>query len=657
MKRFLCMLALILTVCISLFFIACQPFVTEGPEAEQGMMDFKETDFGSDVYALDGEWEFYYGKLYTPQDFIHGQAEGMEYISLPGPWIKLGYPKLGHATYRLHIQTSSDQALLLYVPEIMSSSVVWANGTEIFEAGQPGDSADHTVPGVKNDLLAVVPQDGMLELVIQASNYHMNGSGIFYPLLIGRDTVLSHHIFWQRMLIASALGGILFIGIYHLFLFAFRRRERIYLIYSVTCLVTTVRLAMESNNLFQYFLPGGIGPVLNRVFLLLFTLQNLCICIFLLQMFHIRLGRILRTVYGISFILPMVLVSIRSVPYAVAVNWMFLVLVPYGISVVLAAKNGKIGRDPYRFLYFLSLIIFIFFGPLSKTVFEGALFVPGVVPNLFLLLCQCTMLSRNYAKAHDEVERVNENLELLVEQRTEQLNSTNRQLAASQAALREMIANISHDLKTPLTVLNNYLELLGDDAIAANEQERAEYLGIAYHKNLDLQRLIHNLFEVTRMEGGTAVYRKDRVSAAKLMKESEHKYAELVQDNGIRFSTEAQEGIELQVDSNKIWSVLDNLVYNAIRYTPQGGSISLSIRKIGGQIELKVSDTGEGITAEHLPHIFERFYKVSPERGEKDGSSGLGLYIVRTVVEAMGGTVEAESTPGSGTVFTIRFPG
>ena len=137
------------------------------------------------------------------------------------------------------------------------------------------------VPGVRNDLLAVVPKDGRIELVIQAANYHMNGSGIFYSLLIGRDTVLSHHIFWQRMLIAFALGGILFIGIYHLFLFAFRRREKIYLIYSVTCLVTTVRLAMESNNLFQYFLPGGIGPVLNRVFLLLFTLQNLCICIFM----------------------------------------------------------------------------------------------------------------------------------------------------------------------------------------------------------------------------------------------------------------------------------------------------------------------------------------------------------------------------------------
>lgn len=83
--------------------------------------------------------------------------------------------------------------------------------------------------------------------------------------------------------------------------------------------------------------------------------------------------------------------------------------------------------------------------------------------------------------------------------------------------------------------------------------------------------------------------------------------------------------------------------------------ISLRIRKTGGGTELTVSDTGEGIAPEHLPHIFERFYKMSPERGEKDGSSGLGLYIVKTVVEAMDGTVRADSTPGKGTVFTIRF--
>lgn len=654
MKRFLAIFLLILTLCVALFFTASRPFVSKGPSAEDGILDFRGTDFTSSVYSLEGQWEFYYGELYTPEDFLSGMPKGREFISLPGPWIKLGYPPLGYGTFRLTVKTEPGQPYLLYIPEIMSSSTIWMNGKEFYHAGQVGRSDRETVTGVRNELLAAVSQDGILELVVQAANYRMNGSGIFYPILIGRDTVLAHHMFWQRTVVAAALGGILLIGVYHLFLFFFRRREKLYLVYSITCLVTVLRLAMESNALVQYFLPGGIGFILSRVFLLLFTLHSLCICLFMLKSFSIRLGKKLRLFFGLSFLLPML--GICFLPYKTAVTCMFLVMIPYGISIVTALRTGTAGRDPYRLLYLCSMITFLVYGPLTKTVFEGGMFVPGIVPNMFLILSQCVMLSRSYAQAHDEVERVNANLEQLVEERTAQLNLANRQLAASQAALREMISNISHDLKTPLTVLNNYLELLGDESIAASDQERSEYLGIAYHKNLDLQRLIHNLFEVTRMEGGTAVYRREAVPAGRLIQDAERKYADLIRDNGIKFLTAADQPLDLIIDGDKIWSILDNLVYNAIRHTPNGGKIMLSVKRRGDRAELRVEDTGEGIAPEHLAHVFDRFYKVSPERGEKDGSSGLGLYIVKTVTEAMGGTVSVESTPGLGTTFTVLLP-
>ena len=595
-----------------------------------------------------------HGQLYTPEDFRQGTVKAGEYIDLPGPWTRAGYPKLSHATYRLKILTSPGQVYLLYIPEIMSSSIIWLNGEEFYRAGKVGESDDDTVTGVRNELLAAASPEGTLELVVQAANYRMNGSGIFYPLLIGRDTILIHHVFWQRTVGAAALGGILLIGVYHLFLYFFRRQERMYLTFSLICLTTVLRLGMESNALVQYFLPGGIGFLLSRVFLLLFTIHSLCICLFMVQAFSIQLGRCLRIFYILCFGLPMA--GICVLPYAQAVTGMFLVMIPYVISIFLAVRSGNIGRNPYRLLYLCSMITYLFYGPLTKTVFEGDMFVPGIVPNMFLILSQCVMLSRSYAQAHEEVERVNANLEDLVKQRTAQLNSANEQLAASQSALREMISNISHDLKTPLTVLNNYLELLGDETVASSEQERTEYLGIAYHKNLDLQRLIHNLFEVTRMEGGTVSYRLEWVLALPLMEEAERKYGDLAGGMGLFFTAEADDALKLKIDRNKIWSVLDNLVYNALRHTPEGGSIALGIKRRGDRAVLTVADTGEGIDAGHLPHIFERFYKVSPERGEKDGSSGLGLYIVKTTAEAMGGTVEVESVPGKGTVFTLTFP-
>lgn len=654
MKRFLAIFLLIFSLCLALFFASSRPFVSEGPKAGEGILDFREADFTSSVYELSGQWEFYHSQLYTPEDFRTGSPAGMEYIDLPGPWTRMGYPGLGYATYRLRILTEPGQIYLLYIPEIMSSSAVWLNGKEFYHAGKVGMSDLDTVTGVRNELLAAAAPDGVLELVIQAANYRMNGSGIFYPILIGRDTVLTHCMFWQRTVAAAALGGILLIGVYHLFLYFFRRRERLYLTFSLTCLAAVLRLGMESNALVQYFLPGGIGFLLSRVFLLLFTIHSLCICLFMVQAFSIQLGRCLRIFYILCFGLPMA--GICVLPYAQAVTGMFLVMIPYGISIFLAFRSGNIGRDPYRLLYLFSMVTFVIYGPLTKTLFEGDMFLPGIVPNMFLILSQCVMLSRSYAQAHEEVERVNTNLEDLVKQRTAQLNSANEQLAASQSALREMISNISHDLKTPLTVLNNYLELLGDETVASSEQERTEYLGIAYHKNLDLQRLIHNLFEVTRMEGGTVSYRLEWVLALPLMEEAERKYGDLAGGMGLFFTAEADDALKLKIDRNKIWSVLDNLVYNALRHTPEGGSIALGIKRRGDRAVLTVADTGEGIDAGHLPHIFERFYKVSPERGEKDGSSGLGLYIVKTTAEAMGGTVEVESVPGKGTVFTLTFP-
>ena len=654
MKRFLAIFLLILALCAALFVTMSVSFVSKGPEAVDGVLDYRGTDFTSSVYQLDGQWEFYYGSLYAPEEFKQGTPKGRELITLPGSWAGLGYPVLGHATYRLTLQTDPGEIYLLFIPEIISSAVIWNNGTEIYRAGQVGDSAANTVTGVRNELLAVSSEDGTLELVVWAANYHLTDSGLFYPILFGRDTVMLHHLLWQRAAAAAAMGGILLIGVYHLFLYLFRRMERLYLVFSVTCVVTVLRLVMETNSMVQYFCRDGMTFFLSRVYLLLFALHSICICLFMLEAFPLRLSRLHRRMVMACFALPVL--GVFLLPNTAAVAGLFLALIPNGLAAALALRSGKVGRDPYRLLYLFSLFLFIIYAPLTKTVLEAKLYIPGTVSNLFLILSQCVMLSRSYADAHEQVERVNENLERIVEERTAQLNDTNRQLSASQAALREMISNISHDLKTPLTVLNNYLELLGDDAIASNEKERAEYIGIAYHKNLDLQRLIHNLFEVTRMGAGTAVYRLEWVEGSRLLEEAGSKYGDLIRDKELSFSVGADCAAELLIDRHKIWSVLDNLVYNALRHTPKGGSISLNLCEAGQRAKLVVADTGEGIGAEHLPHIFQRFYKVSPERGEKDGSSGLGLYIVKNTAEAMGGTVEVDSRPGKGTVFTLTFP-
>ena len=654
MRRFWLVLVLILALCAAVFLTVSMPFASEGPVAEAGLLDVSGADLAGDVYELSGEWELYYGRFYTPADFAAGAPAGGELLSLPSSWAALGHPEHGYATYRLTLRTGQDEPLSLFLPEIISASRVWANGQEVFRSGHVGDSAERSVPGIRNELVTVFPEDGTVDLVVQASNYHMVGSGLYYPILLGRNTVLAHRIFFQRTAAAAALGGILLIGVYHLFLYGFRRREKLYLTFSLICLTTVLRMAVETNGLVQYFLPGGMNLAVGRAFLLLFLLHGFCVSLMMLQVFSIRLRGAVRAVYWACLLLPMA--GVLALPYSLAVVCIFLVFPAHIIAVVLAVRSAKIGRDPYYLLYLCAMILFLFCATVTKTVLEGVYFIPALVPNLFLILSQCVMLSRDYAGAMVRVEQVNADLEGLVERRTGELRQVNLRLSASQAALREMITNISHDLKTPLTVLNNYLELLGDESLPLDDRERSEYLGIAYHKNLDLQRLIHNLFEVTRMEGGTAAYTPEWVPARALVEQAARKYADQVRDQGLTFSARACGDFVLHVDLNKIWSVLDNLVYNALRHTPPGGSISLTLERAGNRAALRVADTGVGIPPEHLPHIFERFYKVSQERGERDGSSGLGLYIVKTVAEAMGGSAAVESTVGTGTIFTIFLP-
>ena len=374
------------------------------------------------------------------------------------------------------------------------------------------------------------------------------------------------------------------------------------------------------------------------------------------QVFSLRPGRAAQLVYRACFLAPAA--GALVLPYGIAVPAIYLVLVSFILSFVQAVRSGQARGDPYRILFLASLILFTLSGTVTKSLYEGELYLPAVTPDLFLIFSQCVLLSRDYALARTEAETLNANLERMVEERTRQLRAANAQLADSQAALRDTIRNISHDLKPPLTVLNNYLELLEDDSLALGEPERTEYLGIAYRKNLDLQRLINDLFVVTRMESGGVEYRLDWTGAAGLAEEAAEKYASQARAKGVRFTAQAGPGLELYVDRDKIWTILDDLVYNALRYTPAGGSVALTLDLQGpDRACLRVADTGAGIPPEHLGRIFERFYKASQERGARDGSSGLGLYIVKTVAEAMGGAAAVESTLGVGTLFTLLFRG
>ncbi|HKE87374.1 MAG TPA: HAMP domain-containing sensor histidine kinase [Vicinamibacterales bacterium] len=237
----------------------------------------------------------------------------------------------------------------------------------------------------------------------------------------------------------------------------------------------------------------------------------------------------------------------------------------------------------------------------------------------------------------------------------EELSSRARALEASDAARRQLLADVSHELMTPLTAMRGYIETLSMTEIQLDTKTRERYLTIVTEETHRLERIIGDLLDLARLEGGGTAIRKDRVDVTSLFSRVAARHERELRERGIRLVTQVQPDCENVIgDRDRLEQALQNLAANALRHTPDGGAITLTSAAIDHDVLLSVRDTGPGIPPAHLPLIFDRFYKVDASR-KAAGGSGLGLSIVRAIVERHGGTVTARNDGGA--VFEIRLPG
>jgi signal transduction histidine kinase len=223
---------------------------------------------------------------------------------------------------------------------------------------------------------------------------------------------------------------------------------------------------------------------------------------------------------------------------------------------------------------------------------------------------------------------------------------------------REMVANVSHDLRTPLTHLHGYLEtlILKDDSLGP--EERLEYLEIALQHAKRLGRLVSDLFELAKLDAMIEPLERERMPVGELVQDIAQKYRLPAEDRGVSLSAElAAELLWISADVGLIERALENVLDNALRYTPEGGRIDIKLEPLGEWLRIEVCDTGPGIAPSELPLVFDRFHRVqkSGDASEAMGS-GLGLAIAKRAVELHGGNILCESTVGEGTTFRFELP-
>lgn len=228
-------------------------------------------------------------------------------------------------------------------------------------------------------------------------------------------------------------------------------------------------------------------------------------------------------------------------------------------------------------------------------------------------------------------------------------------LRQSDQTQNAFVADVAHELRTPLTVIKGTIETLEDGALDDIEG-RGPLLSSMQRETDRLIRLVNDLLVLTRADAGMLNMEKESVDLGELARQRCMQLTPLGARRNVHFEVHVEGTPCISGDADRLAQVLDNLLDNAVRYSPEGSVVSVVITRKGQECCCRVADCGPGVSEKHLPYLFERFYRVESSRQRKSGGAGLGLAIARALVTAHGGRIEAESQPGSGTTISFYLP-
>lgn len=305
----------------------------------------------------------------------------------------------------------------------------------------------------------------------------------------------------------------------------------------------------------------------------------------------------------------------------------------------------------------LAIVLLVFAGGIAMIL--GYFLSSTVTERVYLLKSAAEQLAKGELDTRVPVTGRDEvaSLSRTFNQMAEQLQAADQKQRQLDSLRRDLITWASHDLQTPLTSMRAILEALSDGVVDEPEMVK-RYLMTAQRDVMSLSALIDDLFQMSQLDAGGFPLHLAQSSLSDLVSDTLESFSQLAKQDEITLEGSVDSDVDpVLMDTQAIGRVFNNLISNALRHTPGQGRISVWVRRTGSGVEVTVSDTGEGIRAQDLPHIFERFYRGDASRSRNRGSgAGLGLAIARGIVRAHGGDIRVESELGKGTQFTFQIP-
>jgi len=628
------------------------------PIARQGVLDLAGWDPCTDSpVRLDGEWEFYWGRLLTPDDFKRAHSpEKSGYLALPSAWHKFeatdkGPGRTGFATLRLVITPGlSCRKMALRLQEVNSAYTLWLNGELTSQSGTVATTPAGEVPNPSLSVHEFTNEGGPLELVLQLSNFHNRDGGVLSSIRLGSAASIRERLALQWGISLFFIGGLLVMGGYHLVLYCFRRQNNSPLYFGVYCLLWMGNFLTSNSSdwVIQLFFADMPIQVLDRISLACFIISvpvgyRFFRSIYPLE-FPVRIERptdIAAAGFACCALLSPVQYLYGLVPayYAVSILLIFYVL----FALYRAMRQGREGAT----------FILAGFLVLGLSGINDMLHDIQVIRSVFLIqvgmfafiLFQAFALSLRFSRAFETVERLSEERE-----------KTNLALSKMDRIKDEFLANTSHELRTPLSGIIGLSESLLDGVAGPLPPKASGDLSMIVASARRLAGLVNDILDFSRLKNRDLDLQKRTVDLRSLADIALAVSRPMASGKGLKTVNEIPPETPCVVgDEDRLLQIFFNLLGNAIKFTDRG-TIRISAKTDDDHVEMTFTDTGIGIPPDRLETIFLPFEQVDSSASRATNGVGLGLAISRHLAQLHGGKLWAESMEGRGSVFHLTLP-
>ncbi|MGG1662357.1 ATP-binding protein [Brevibacillus sp. NRS-1366] len=623
----------------------------------QGVMDLATWDYEHDKrIKLDGEWEFYWNQLLTPDDFNRtDKPSPTTFMTVPSQWNgkiidgKL-LPAYGYATYRMVLKNVPYSGVFaLKKTNIRFSSAVYVNGHQLFEDGKPSIEEATYRPGNVPQLDSFQSEKGDVEIIVQIANFDYINAGIPLSIYFGGQADM-YEIQQRNMgyeLGAFAILGTLAIIYFICFVTAtlYGKKDYSLLVFAIVCSLYAIYNGLISERPLLLFLQGFSFEALYKWKDIVSTTCFIVLAIFFYQLQKSMMS--LKFTQTFCALLGAYLVLIIFSPIRVYIEYQVYIMVLYELMLIwllirvailfIKKTNSPSYKSFLMFmailtinLYSFDLILFAF--SIKDNVWLGQLYI--VVFNIIMIF----LIVLRFFEAYQTIDEMKD------------------QLLQLDKIKDDFLSNTSHELKTPLNAIVSITDTLIKGVEGPVTEKQAYNLAVVLESGRRLTHLVNELLDYSKMKHGDISLFKSKIDLKAAVDSVIGIHMFLLGGKPITLVNHISEDApEVYADGNRLIQILHNLLDNAIKFTDKG-TVELSAAVVRDMVEVRVADTGIGIDTEMQERIFYAFEQEDASVTKNYGGTGLGLSITKKLVELHGGEIRVESSPGRGSVFIFTIP-